>query len=280
MSGLTSPTSSFDECTFDVVVCNHVLEHVPEDRKAMRELQRILKPGGWAVLLVPFDQDRAVTYEDWAIVDPDERERAFGQFDHVRVYGRDYVDRLSDAGFEVSVVRYGDELDEQTVALHGLRISGHVEEIFHGRKSAVEVEAGKRSCVAGTRGWSMCVSDSCRPRKVGRGAMERPRPRHPGEPRSVPREPVLSRSDLSVSAQKERDPNSSAGDGPRLAEEREDPGADERADTEERGAENGQTLLRRLRAGCRGAVACRGIRHEPNVRRHPRDVTAAGRPAR
>jgi len=129
----------FDDCTFDVVVCNHVLEHVPEDRKAMRELQRILKPGGWAVLLVPFDQDRAVTYEDWAIVEPEERERAFGQYDHVRVYGRDYVDRLSDAGFEVSVERYGDELDEQRVALHGLRMSGRMEEIFHCRKSAAKL---------------------------------------------------------------------------------------------------------------------------------------------
>jgi SAM-dependent methyltransferase len=121
----------FDDSTFDVIVCNHVLEHVPDDRKAMRELQRVLKPDGWAVLLIPWDRNRAVTYEDWTVVEPAERERVFGQDDHVRIYGRDYVERLTDAGFAVSVERYDEELDDERIALYGLP----AEEIFHCRKA-------------------------------------------------------------------------------------------------------------------------------------------------
>jgi SAM-dependent methyltransferase len=117
----------FRAAVFGAVVCNHVLEHVPDDRAAIRELRRILLPSGWAILESPVDPHRAKTYEDPSIVDPTSRERVFGQFDHVRVYGRDYPNRLRDAGFEVesipcttlagegSLVRYG--LVRQTVLL-------------------------------------------------------------------------------------------------------------------------------------------------------------------
>lgn len=85
----------------DVVMCNHLLEHVEDDRRAISELYRILRPGGWGVVLVPEDRERETTYEDNSITDPKERTRLFGQYDHRRVYGRDYDDRLREAGFEV-----------------------------------------------------------------------------------------------------------------------------------------------------------------------------------
>ncbi|HMC98329.1 MAG TPA: methyltransferase domain-containing protein [Flavobacteriales bacterium] len=91
----------FSSDHFDLVICNHVLEHVPDDAGAMRELLRVLKPGGHAVLQVPLSANMPTTFEDPAIVDPKERERLYGQFDHVRLYGQDYGDRLRAAGFTV-----------------------------------------------------------------------------------------------------------------------------------------------------------------------------------
>jgi len=105
----------FEDKSFDVVLCSHVLEHIPDDRKAMAELFRVLKPEGWAVLQVPIDTGRAVTYEDESITSPEERQRAFGLFDHVRVYGRDYKDRLEAAGFVVRVIPYAEHLSEEDV---------------------------------------------------------------------------------------------------------------------------------------------------------------------
>jgi ubiquinone/menaquinone biosynthesis C-methylase UbiE len=90
----------FPDETFDVVYCSHVLEHVPDDRKAMREFYRVLKSNGWAVLLVPIIVEK--TFEDPSIDKPKDRLRLFGQSDHVRKYGRDYVDRLRESGFSVS----------------------------------------------------------------------------------------------------------------------------------------------------------------------------------
>jgi len=93
--------------TFDLIFCSHVLEHVEDDRKAMREFRRVLRVDGIAVLLVPIGGP-ARTYEDPSIVDPEARARAFGQHDHVRVYGADYVDRLQEAGFDVEILRVED----------------------------------------------------------------------------------------------------------------------------------------------------------------------------
>lgn len=95
--------------TFDVIYCSHVLEHVPDDMAAMKELFRVLKPGGWAMLQVPLDTNRQHTYEDFSIIDPSEREKAFGQYDHVRVYGLDYGSRLKSAGFNVRQINYTEE---------------------------------------------------------------------------------------------------------------------------------------------------------------------------
>jgi SAM-dependent methyltransferase len=96
----------FAEETFDLVICNHVLEHIDDEQKALAELKRILKSGGKAILQVPIDYSLEHTFEDDRITDKKERERIFGQYDHVRVYGRDYPERLQQAGFEVEENMY------------------------------------------------------------------------------------------------------------------------------------------------------------------------------
>jgi SAM-dependent methyltransferase len=116
ITDLPFPTGSFD-----VILCSHVLEHVLDDRRAMRELYRVLRPGGWALVLVPLDFGRAETFEDPAVVDPRDRERVFGQADHVRVYGRDFTSRLEQAGFTVRVEDYTRELGEADARRYGLR---------------------------------------------------------------------------------------------------------------------------------------------------------------
>ena len=105
---------------FDCIICYHVLEHVLDDQKAMRELFRVLKPGGWAILQSPVDHNRDKTFEDLTIVSPDERERVFGQNDHVRIYGIDYKGRLEKAGFLVKVDNYVEELGESAIKKFGL----------------------------------------------------------------------------------------------------------------------------------------------------------------
>ncbi|HUK33842.1 MAG TPA: methyltransferase domain-containing protein [Vicinamibacterales bacterium] len=95
----------FASGTFDVIFCSHVLEHIPDDHAAMRECARVLRPSGWAVFLVPIVGER--TDEDLTVVDPAERLARFGQADHVRVFGMDFVGRLASSGFEVDVVTAG-----------------------------------------------------------------------------------------------------------------------------------------------------------------------------
>lgn len=96
----------FNDDSYDVILCNHVLEHIPDDTKAMQELYRVLKPNGWAVLQIPQDLNRDVTYADDSITDKKERAKIFGQYDHVRIYGRDYFDKLRSIGFTVDEVDY------------------------------------------------------------------------------------------------------------------------------------------------------------------------------
>src|SRR5690606_21653887 len=94
----------FADNLFDVILCNHVLEHIVDDQRAMEELYRVMRPGGWGVFQVPQDLQRATTFEDNNITDKRERARIFGQYDHVRIYGRDYFDKLRSVGFKVAEV--------------------------------------------------------------------------------------------------------------------------------------------------------------------------------
>jgi len=110
----------FPENTFDVVFCNHVMEHVTDDIKAMQEIRRVMKPGGWAIIQSPMDLSLDTTFEDPTITSPEERERVFGQNDHVRMYGKDYGDRLRKAGFDVIEDRYVMELPEEKVKRYAL----------------------------------------------------------------------------------------------------------------------------------------------------------------
>ncbi len=103
----------FDDDTFDVVFCNHVMEHVENDIKAMSEIYRVLKSGGWAIIQSPVYPEIEKTIEDPAVTDPKERERLFGQDDHLRKYGRDYGDRLRKAGFKVTEDHFLDEINEK-----------------------------------------------------------------------------------------------------------------------------------------------------------------------
>ncbi|MEM7555688.1 MAG: methyltransferase domain-containing protein [Cyanobacteria bacterium P01_A01_bin.84] len=100
----------FDDNSFDVILCNHVLEHIPDDAKAMKELYRVLKPGGWSILQVPLDNNLEETLEDPNIVSEEDRLKFYGQKDHVRQYGLDYKNRLEEAGFKVNVENYIEQL--------------------------------------------------------------------------------------------------------------------------------------------------------------------------
>jgi len=105
----------FSENEFDVILCNHVLEHIPDDTKAMQELYRVLKPGGFGVFQIPQDLNREKTFEDDSITDKKERSKIFGQYDHVRVYGRDYFDKLRSVGFKVDDIDYTATLSEKEI---------------------------------------------------------------------------------------------------------------------------------------------------------------------
>jgi Methyltransferase domain len=121
----------FEDNRFDVVLCNHVLEHVADDIKALTEIKRVLKPGGWAILLVPFfNPVGEKTFEDDSITNPREREKIFGQADHVRKYGHDYPDRIRRSGLEVVEEKFAFGLDPE----RKFRLGLSPEVLFIGRK--------------------------------------------------------------------------------------------------------------------------------------------------
>ena len=105
----------FEENEFEVIFCNHVLEHIEDDKKAMQELYRVMKPNGMGIFQIPLDYSRETTYEDFSIVNPEDRAKHFGQYDHVRVYGHDYFDRLRSVGFKVHEVNYSNSLNDETI---------------------------------------------------------------------------------------------------------------------------------------------------------------------
>jgi SAM-dependent methyltransferase len=118
----------FADNIFDAVICYHVLEHILEDKKAIGEMFRILKPLAWAIIQSPVDQTREKTFEDPAITTPEQRLKYFYQKDHVRIYGRDFKRRLEQPGFTVKVEDFTNSLDHRTITLYGLKKN---EKIYH-----------------------------------------------------------------------------------------------------------------------------------------------------
>ena len=110
----------FEDESFDVIFCNHVLEHIEDDRKAMSELYRVMKKGGWGILQVPMKNSLEKTYEDFTITDPKERQKHFGQYDHVRWYGMDYFDRLKSVGFDAKANFYSQKFSDADIKKFGL----------------------------------------------------------------------------------------------------------------------------------------------------------------
>jgi SAM-dependent methyltransferase len=110
----------FEDESFDVIFCNHVLEHIEDDRKAMSELYRVMKKGGWGILQVPMKNSLEKTYEDFTITDPKERQKNFGQYDHVRWYGMDYFDRLKSVGFDAEANFYSQKFSDADIKKFGL----------------------------------------------------------------------------------------------------------------------------------------------------------------
>lgn len=105
----------FEDNQYDIILCNHVLEHIPDDTKAMHELYRVLKPGGMGIFQIPQDLLRATTFSDDSITDKKERAKVFGQYDHVRVYGRDYFEKLRSIGFRVVEEDYTTRIKSELV---------------------------------------------------------------------------------------------------------------------------------------------------------------------
>ena len=110
----------FKDNSFDFIICNHVLEHIPDDTKAMQELYRVLAPSGTAIVQVPYDAKREITFEDNTITDQRERTRIFGQYDHLRVYGMDYFKKLSSIGFEVNALDYTSSMTSDDIERYRL----------------------------------------------------------------------------------------------------------------------------------------------------------------
>ena len=111
---------NFGDSCFDFIICNHVLEHIQDDRKAMSELFRVLKPSGEAILQVPISKYNKGTFEDFLIILPEEREKYFGQKNHVRIYGRDYKGRLESVGFKVELYDIKKDLSIKAIKKYGL----------------------------------------------------------------------------------------------------------------------------------------------------------------
>ena len=110
----------FTDNSFDLVICNHVLEHIEDDVKALKEIYRVLNKDGIAILQVPININRKNTFEDSSITSQFEREKYFGQYDHVREYGIDFKDRVEEVGFEVDMINYTDNFDEKFITKYGL----------------------------------------------------------------------------------------------------------------------------------------------------------------
>lgn len=111
---------TFENNYFDIIICSHVLEHIIDDKLAMQELFRVLKKNGWGLILVPINSSVKDTLENSTISDPRTRKELYGQEDHVRRYGLDFIDRLKNVGFKVEIDDFAEELDDSTINRYGL----------------------------------------------------------------------------------------------------------------------------------------------------------------
>ena len=110
----------FKDETYDLILCNHVLEHIIDDIKAMKEIYRVLKKGGKAILQVPLDMEKEKSYEDHTIINPKDRSKHFGQYDHVRIYGMDFFKKLSNIGFRYEKIDFTSKLSDRDIIKYGL----------------------------------------------------------------------------------------------------------------------------------------------------------------
>lgn len=110
----------FKKESFDVIFCNHVLEHIKNDYKAMKELYRVMKKGGFGIFQVPIKKSLKKTYEDFSITESKKRTKYFGQYNHVRIYGIDYFDRLEKVGFQVFPIKYYKKLKKEIIKKYAL----------------------------------------------------------------------------------------------------------------------------------------------------------------
>ena len=113
-------STNFKDESFDLIICNHVLEHIEDDKSALDEMYRILKYNGISILQVPINVKRENTFEDLSIKSKIQREKYFGQYDHVREYGLDFKDRVEQAGFKVEMINYSEKISENLVIKYGL----------------------------------------------------------------------------------------------------------------------------------------------------------------
>ena len=111
----------FKDGEFSVVLCNHVLEHIEDHQKAISELYRVMKPGGWGIFQVPQELHRETTFEDNSITDKKERAKIFGQYDHVRIYGKDFISLLNQSGFKSKGIPYANKLSEVEIKKYSLQ---------------------------------------------------------------------------------------------------------------------------------------------------------------
>jgi ubiquinone/menaquinone biosynthesis C-methylase UbiE len=112
---------TYENDFFDLIICNHVLEHIPDDKKAISEMYRALKKGGKAVITVPIDENLEKTYEDSNITSPADRLKHFGQWDHVRSYAKDIKQRFENEGFNTELIQYADHFSSEEFNRMGLR---------------------------------------------------------------------------------------------------------------------------------------------------------------
>lgn len=114
----------FENETFKLILCSHVLEHVNDDRKALKELFRVLKPGGTALIIIPVE--REITYENPSVTEPEQRLKIFGQKDHVRIYGKDFINKVNETGFDVKSYLPKDLFNDEELIRYGIKIESDI----------------------------------------------------------------------------------------------------------------------------------------------------------